>query len=732
MAFRDPLHWMSLRYKLALMFVGVCLLAFGVGGYLVSASARGALEDEIRARLEFQARAYASALDGELRALGGRLEDFASDGYIRSHVAALEAGGGDEERLARELLRHLEVNKLPLIGAFDALRVIDPRGEVVIDTAPGRDHAGVGLDPGERTLCSALVAASGPDEAPRFVLSTPLRTIDGSARLGRLCADVRTGVWITDALRGESVGRAGTDAPVELRLVDGAGDVLKIAAERVALASGDSELARAGFGLTLAPKGSAAALRAGDDAGSFVRSFPISFNAWQAEVALRAESALAAVAGLQSRFLVVGAVLALAAAALLYFPLRFLTQSLGGLREAATRIQSGDFSSRVRVTTEDELGDLAQAFNLMAAAVEERTKKTENAAAALRAESDRLSAVIASMRDGLIVLDPDGRAVLHNRSAEPLLRLMGREGVATSHHRCNEQRTDGTACKACLFDAQAAPRSCVIEIEGGVYEVRSTRFASADGGRTGRVLVSRDVTDRVAQDEREIHHERLAVLGEVAAVMAHELNNPLAAISMFNQMLATEIDRASPLRENVEVIQRNVDSCKRAIRELLDYAGNASPEIGEVDVEAVLSDVVAFLRPMRQRANVEIATDLGAAGAHVRGDEVQLRQIFVNLVLNGMQACAGRPGRIVLKSSSDGDFVVVDVIDNGGGIPPELQARIFKPFFSTKPRGEGTGLGLSTARRIAEMHGGSIELASSGPGGSTFRVRLRRSRGAAA
>jgi signal transduction histidine kinase len=729
---RDPLHWVALRHKLALMFVGLCLLAFGVGGYLVSASARGALEREIQARLDFQARAYATALDGELRFLTRRLEDFASDGYIRGHVEGLldPARAAEEGELRAELARHLNANKLPLVAAFLSLRVVDDGGRVLLDTLPKRAGGSQEIPaPGAPTSCSGLLAPLDEEQPPRLVIATELRDLTGARHLGRVCADVGTAVWIRDAMRTEQPGASEDGAAVELRVLDGAGRALRISRERIAMGPANSDLALSNFGLALED---AASARDNSNAGvnaMIERSFPISVNQWQTQVSLQADSALRAVAGLQTRFLLVGAVLALISAALLYFPLRFLTQSLAGLRDAAARIQEGDFTTRVEVATEDELGDLAHAFNLMAAAVEERNQRTENSAQALRTETSRLSAVIASMRDGLIVLGPDGNPLLHNRAAEPLLELVRRDRVATSHHHCHEDQVNGANCKACLFDVEAVPRSCVIEIEGGVFEVRSTRLAPDARGHHGRVLVSRDITDRVAQDEREIHQERLAVLGEVAAVMAHELNNPLAAISMFNQMLATEIERDSPLRENVEVIQRNVETCKHAIRDLLEYANNALPEVHDIDVEATLEDVAAFLRPMRQRSNVEIETAFGAGGALVRGDEVQLRQIFVNLILNSIQACGGRPGRVIVRTHIDGEHVAVDVRDNGSGVPPGLRAQIFKPFFTTKPRGEGTGLGLSTARRIAEMHGGSVELVESSPSGTMFRVRLRRSPG---
>jgi len=725
-AFRDPLHWLGLRYKLALMFVGVCLLAFGVGGYLVSAEAQRALEREIHARLEFQARTYAGALDGELRSLSRQLEDFASDGYIRSHVLALlDPAGTDSARSREELLRHLRKNKLPLVAAFASLRVIDGQGHTLIDTASRPEAAGSPQKDGVGTTCSRLLPPLDAGGSPLLELSTPLRSLDGASMLGRIHAEVFTGVWISEVMRSQTI-KLDEASGAELRLIDDGENVLGISRERLFQRTGDPALLRSGSGLELEPATSGVAPWVDEHQESFVRSFPISSNGWRAQVRLQPEDALAAVAGLQSRFLFLGGILALLSAALLYFPLRFLTQSLGRLRDSAARIQAGDFTTRVEVTTEDELGELAQAFNLMAAAVEERTRRTESTAQALGAANQRLSAVIDSMRDGLLLLDAEGVPVLHNRSAEPLMNLLQRSGVATSRHQCREGQENRAACQVCLFDVHIPPRSCVLEIEGGVFEVRSTRFAPDGRGGSGRVLVSRDISDRVAQDEREIHQERLAVLGEVAAVMAHELNNPLAAISMFNQMLATEIDRGSPLHENVAVIQRNVDTCKRTIRELLDYANNTSPEILEINVEAVLEDVVAFLRPVGQRSDVEIAIDLRADGAIVRGDEVQLRQIFVNLILNAIQACSGRPGRVLVRSRLDGEQVLVEVDDNGCGIPAEVQSHVFKPFFTTKPRGEGTGLGLPTARRIAEMHGGSLELASSSSAGTNFRVRLRR------
>ena len=451
---------------------------------------------------------------------------------------------------------------------------------------------------------------------------------------------------------------------------------------------------------------------------------------------LAGENVRAAVAGLQARFLGFGVVLSVAACLLFFFPMRFLTRPLMDLAAAARRLAGGDFSTRVSVETDDEIGGLAASFNSMAEALEERATRLEKNARDLRArqaelgsERDRLKAVISSMRDGLVVLDADGTPILHNRAAGPLLKqLRSDESALRAHHKCEEAKESESQCRVCLFSPEVGPRSCVMEIDGGVFEIHAASLAPDAAGRRGRVLVSRDVTDRISQDERQIHQERLAVLGEVAAVMAHELNNPLAAISMYNQMLAAELKEQPEAAETVDVIQRNVESCKRTIRDLLNYATNTTPEVDLVDVNATLEDVASFLRPLRERSNVALELNLSPEVLAVTGDEVQVRQVFVNLVVNAIQAFDDAGGEMTVSTAADDGYAVIEVADNGRGIPGEVREKIFRPFYTTKERGEGTGLGLPTARRIAEMHGGGLDLVRSGPEGTVFRVRLRLQR----
>ncbi|MFQ5749504.1 MAG: PAS domain-containing sensor histidine kinase [Planctomycetota bacterium] len=731
---RDPLHWMSVRYKLALLFFAVCLLAFGVGGMLVSNYARGALENEIRQRLDFQCRAYASALGARLHLLTRRVEDFASDGYIRDHLDRLAAGPPEEERrlLEEELRRHLVENKLPLVSAFEDLAVVSQDGGRIVSVKdpPSQAHLRVAAlaARAEGDWYSGLVPPKDGAGGASFAIAAPVSGLHEKWVIGRLIAWVRPGVWIAGALRGSAPEPEGRILAADLSLADRQGKRLFIPAA-FAGPDGpreDSEIARTGFGLRMEAAGSGKepALPAASE-DRYARSFPIASSGWSVHVKLHSGNALLPVEGLQSRFLGMGIALAALAGLLLYFPLRFLARPLVRLRDAARRIQEGAFQTRVDIDSEDEMGDLARAFNHMAKAVEERTQGMEQAARELRAQRDRINTVLSSMQDALIVLDPDGEPVFSNEAARPFLDRMGsKDPMVSSHHLCKEEPRP-ESCLHCLFSGDGTFRSCVVDLGASVYEVHATPLPPDYSGRSGKVLVGRNITDRISQDERQIHQERLAVLGEVAAIMAHELNNPLAAISMFNQMVADDLPGDSPLKEHLEVIQRNTATCKQTIGELLDYATGATPEVGTIDLDETIEEVVHFLMPVSHRYGIEIGMDLGLDGATITGDEIQIRQIFINLLMNAFQAMDGGGGEIRISTRRQGELLYVEVTDSGPGIPAGSEEEIFRPFFTTKPRGEGTGLGLPTSRRIAEMHGGGLELLHSEPGRTTFRIRFR-------
>ncbi|MBT5873059.1 MAG: GHKL domain-containing protein, partial [Candidatus Latescibacteria bacterium] len=215
------------------------------------------------------------------------------------------------------------------------------------------------------------------------------------------------------------------------------------------------------------------------------------------------------------------------------------------------------------------------------------------------------------------------------------------------------------------------------------------------------------------------------VLGKLAAVVAHELNNPLAAISMYNQMMESELPEPSPFDEHIDVIKRNTKSCQQIIHDLLDYARIPQPKIQETDLHKLLNDVVLFLRPLHGDSSISIVRNFESDDAICWGDPTQLQQVFVNLLVNAIQAVDEQSGtvRMYTRDVDEGRAIAVRIEDNGSGIDEAHRKDIFDPFFTTKSIG-GTGLGLSTSARIIEAHEGTLELSSSKPGHTVFQVIL--------
>lgn len=724
---RDPLARVPIRYKLTFGFVGLCFLAYAIGAWLVSTSARDALRDQIVQRLRSTAKADALILDEGLRTLTLRARDFASDGLVRSEATRLSATRGPVPAADAELLsRHLAENKLPIVPAFVDLVVVDPVGRTLAAVGavpPAGVAAFVATELGETGSAAgpwigAFALGGERGEAVGFAVATPVLDLARERRVGSLVCWVDAARWLRDV---PLTGGGGALDDVVVTVEDRAGTgVVVVHAE--------------GRAPALRPHAAGRARPRPADADTLETPSSLSTAPWRVVVETGASKALAPVAGLQSRFFGAGLLIALATAVLLFFPLRFLVRPLSRLRDAARRISDGDFAARVEVESKDEVGDLAAAFNVMADAVRDRTQRLEKTAEDLRArqaelarERDRLDAMVRSMQDPLVFFDPLGRVSLANAAAAPLLPVLCGAGGDLAL-LCNRHDADGERdCVACLARGEEVKQSCRIEVGARVYEVLATRIPSA-GGWLGRLLVARDVTDLVTVVERQARQERLAVVGEVAAVVAHELNNPLSAIAMYAQMLQDELPEGSPFHEHADVVRRNTETCSRAVRSLLDAAYGADPEVAAVDVPEMLDEVGRFLRPLVRRARVEWVREGALLDPTVRADGVQLRQVVVNLVLNAIAAVEGVGSRVAVAVSEDdgGRTVVIDVADDGPGVPEVHRDRLFEPFFTTKPEGKGTGLGLSISRRIVEAHGGTLTLHDPRPGRTTFRVRVPR------
>jgi len=327
--------------------------------------------------------------------------------------------------------------------------------------------------------------------------------------------------------------------------------------------------------------------------------------------------------------------------------------------------------------------------------------------------------ILASLNNGVITCRLDDRVLHVNRAAERLLGLDMRSSRGRN-----------------LFDLLPDLRP-LVERGSGPCDFRCS---SADGSERwlqvgisplmdrmgepiGRILDFSDVTHVRRLEEQRKADERLAVIGKLSAVVAHEIRNPLAAISASAQMLQASLALEDGERRPLDIMIREIDRLNEWITELLDYARPRTGEWTTVDLGELLAEVLDVVRGMPQAVQHAVRQDL-EPGVFLMGDRHRLYRVFLNLCKNAVEAM-DRPGEVLVwmrVSREDPPVAVVRVIDNGPGISPEDLPRVFDAFYTTKAR--GTGLGLAIVKQACQEHHGDVTVRSV-PGLRTeFEVRL--------
>lgn len=353
--------------------------------------------------------------------------------------------------------------------------------------------------------------------------------------------------------------------------------------------------------------------------------------------------------------------------------------------------------------------------------------------ARLAEDADRLrramEVILQSLSEAILLLDKDVRLVWANERGKAIADAIDPErrlrGVAAHLPRLTEEV--GRALVRALEGRERAVGRTRWTVEGRTRWF-DFEMVPLDHPEFSVVCVVSDVTAQVEAAEQERRHReemerasRLATIGEIVSGVAHELNNPLTSVLGFAE-LASRSAAAGAVREELELIRREALRARNIVRDLLFIARPGTPERKPFTLEDVVGHVVRLReREWRQhglRSEVDVAVR-----RPVLGSEAQVTQVLLNLVTNAEQALEGRTEPCLwVRVWEEGDVAVVEVGDNGPGVPPEARARIFEPFFTTK-KGRGTGLGLSLSRSIVESHGGRIWL-EEGDGATRFRFSL--------
>jgi signal transduction histidine kinase len=262
------------------------------------------------------------------------------------------------------------------------------------------------------------------------------------------------------------------------------------------------------------------------------------------------------------------------------------------------------------------------------------------------------------------------------------------------------------------------------------------RFSAVElkshGTRLGRAALMQDLREVKQLEQERLEAERLAAVGQTVAGLAHTIKNLLMGLEGGMYMVDTGIHRGDPDRlvNGWEILQRNFEKTTVLVKDFLSFAKGRLPELAPTDPNVLARNIVELYHDAAAKQGVELVLKASPEVAEAMLDPRGMETCLTNLVSNGIDAVTtlGQPGgKVVVRTREEGNDLVFEVADNGCGIDEEVKAKVFTTFFTTKG-GKGTGLGLLTTRKIVQEHGGKIEIESLAGQGSTFRIRLPRSR----
>ncbi len=354
--------------------------------------------------------------------------------------------------------------------------------------------------------------------------------------------------------------------------------------------------------------------------------------------------------------------------------------------------------------------------------------------------------LIESSVDGIIAADMKGEIFIFNKGAEALTGYAAEEVIGKIH--ITDIYPEGVA-----KEVMQKLRSSEF---GGMGKLHPTQFNVANkageeipiqlsavliydgtGKEVATVGIFTDLRPRLNMEKKlqETHlqlvsSEKMASLGKLAAGIAHEINNPLGGILIYSSLMMEDLPVEDPKRQDLGRIVQEASRCKEIVESLLEFARQTEPKMEPTDVNRAITDGLFFLENQALFHNIKIIKKLDPALPPVRGNAGQLKQVLINIIVNAAEAMHGS-GTLTITSypSSDGNWVFMEFMDTGEGIPEENLTRIFEPFFTTKDIGKGTGLGLATSYGIVEDHGGKISVKSTVGQGATFTIELPASQG---
>lgn len=365
----------------------------------------------------------------------------------------------------------------------------------------------------------------------------------------------------------------------------------------------------------------------------------------------------------------------------------------------------------------DEIGELTASFNQMARYLFEAQE-------GMRKQAETLRSIFESISDPLALVNPDCSLDTTNKAYRDWVER-GSSAVFTK--RCHPENCDAdTPCPVCFLEKVKREKKAISEYWEGhdnrYYYIHLYPVFDKDGEVIKVVHYVKDMTEKREMEEQMRLTEKMAAIGQLSAGIAHEINNPLGGIKLcFNNLISTKMDEETR-EQHIEVINTGLERIQGIIKQLLDFSKQTSLSISPVSVDKLIDNVLKLVEYSANRKGIKILKKNSDGIPEIMVDRNKIEQVFLNIILNAIQAMNG-PGTLTIQTSINNGQCIISFKDTGPGIPPDVMPYIFDPFFTTKPVGEGTGLGLSVSKSIVEQHGGSISVESTA-GMTEFKVRL--------
>jgi PAS domain S-box-containing protein len=394
---------------------------------------------------------------------------------------------------------------------------------------------------------------------------------------------------------------------------------------------------------------------------------------------------------------------------------RLALAPLGRISQQLDRLSRGEFQS-LGLDRSDELGQVSSQIDRLGQ--ELSTYRT-----GYRSLKDNVDQIMTGLQEGLMLFSREGRAIMVSPSVE---KFLGVKSEAFLGRPIQEIFLPGSAVARALGLAHAdlSPvENLEIELEGDSPRraALSVQIIAERGEKLGALVTLRDIESIERLGSQFEISERLAAISRVTAGVAHEVKNPLNAMSLHLGQLRSKLPADGSITQHLQVLENEISRLNRAVDTFRNFTRPVDLRLADTDLHALVMEVFALARPQAEASHVAIVVEQPQALPLVRVDRDLIKQALLNLVLNGCQAMPGG-GTLTIRLCRDDHHVEIWVRDTGTGIAPENRKKIFQLFFSTKPG--GSGVGLANTFRIVQLHNGSIDFESEVGRGTTFRMRL--------